>query len=168
MAYGSIDLALGELTASGLVEELDGGRERRVRLCTAHRLGPAIATLFQVESDFFAALRIELRAVGQLALADGLLAAAVIGSVARREESIGDGLEILLIASDSAAVDRVTARFEAGGGLLAEKFGATLKLVSYDLATARAMWRTRTPAAEGNVKAAELLVGTPPLELLNA
>ena len=32
MAYRSIDLALGELTQAGLVEELPGGRERRVRL----------------------------------------------------------------------------------------------------------------------------------------
>src|ERR1019366_3001610 len=52
MAYGSIDLALGELTLAGVVEEVPGGRERRVRLWSGHRLAPAIATLMQVEADY--------------------------------------------------------------------------------------------------------------------
>src|ERR1017187_10580583 len=32
MAYRSIDLALGELAATGVVEQLEGGRERRGRV----------------------------------------------------------------------------------------------------------------------------------------
>jgi len=40
-------------------------------------------------------------------------------------------------------------------------------VIPYDLATARAMWRTRTPAAERGVNEAELLVGAPLVELLS-
>ena len=57
--------------------------------------------------------------------------------------------------------------FDELGESLAHRFGVRLTLVSYDLATARAMWRTRTVAAERSVKEAELLVGTPLEELLS-
>lgn len=166
MAYGSVDLALGDLTAIGIVAEEEGGRERRVRLRTSHRLGASLAALFQVEADFFAALRIELRTLAQAGFHDGLLTAAIVGAVARREELLGGEIELLLIASDPASRTRSVDRFNAAGGMLNERFGARLRLVSYDLTTARGMWRTRTPAAERKVQEAELLVGTPPLELL--
>ena len=167
MAYGSIDLALGDLTAVGLVEEMEGGRERRVRLRSSHRLASAVANLLQVESDFFATLRVELRTVAQWSVGDGLIAAAVVGSVARREELLGGALDLLIIATDVGAVKRSVTRFDELGESLAHRFGVRLTLVSYDLATARAMWRTRTVAAERSVKEAELLVGTPLEELLS-
>lgn len=160
MAYRSIDLALGELTQAGLVEELVGGRERRVRLCAGHRLAPAIATLMQVESDFFAALRVELRAVAETSRRDGLLGAAIVGAAARREEVLGSPLEVVVFVTDANAAPRCRAAFDAAAGTIASRFGAELKVMLYDLAAARAMWRTRTPAAERSVRESELLAGS--------
>ena len=166
MAYGSIDLALGELTATGLVEELEGGRERRVRMRSSHRLAAALGNLLQVESDFFASLRIELRTATQGCLPLGLLAAALVGAVARREEMLGGTIDLLMIAKDAVSTKRCVERLGATEDSLLTRFGVTLKVISYDLATARAMWRTRTPAAERGVNEAELLVGAPLVDLL--
>jgi DNA-binding transcriptional ArsR family regulator len=167
MAYGSIDLALGELTATGLVEELEGGRERRVRLRSGHRLAASLGNLFQVESDFFASFRIELRTAAQGCESLGLLSAALIGPVARREESLGGPIDLLLIGKDAASTKRCMERLTTLDEMLLARFGVQLKVIPYDLATARAMWRTRTPAAERGVNEAELLTGAPLMELLS-
>jgi DNA-binding transcriptional ArsR family regulator len=167
MAYRSIDLALGELAATGIVEEVPGGHERRVRLRTGHRLAAAISNLLQVDADFFASLRVELRAVATASLGDGLLAAAIVGAAARREERLGSGLDVVLIARDSGAGSRCRERFVTAADGINLRFGAQLKLIVYDLATARVMWRTRTTAATRDVREAELLAGTPLVELLS-
>ena len=168
MAYRSIDLAIGELAAAGLVEELEVGRERRVRLRTGHRLAPAIGTLLQVDADFFAALRVELRAVAAAGQREGLLAAAIVGATARREERLGGNVDVVLIGTDRDAAARCRERFAAAADGLASRFGARLKVIAYDLATARAMWRTRTAAAMRDVRDSELLAGTPLEELLSS
>lgn len=167
MAYGSIDLALGELTATGLVAELEGGRERRVRLRSGHRLAAAMGNLLQVESDFFASFRIELRTAAQGCESFGLLSAALIGPVARREEMLGGTIDLLMIAKDAASMQRCVERLGTMEDSLLTRFGVSLEVIAYDLATARAMWRTRTSAAERGVNEAELLVGAPLVELLS-
>ncbi len=136
MAYGSIDLALADLTLVGLVEELDGGRERRVRLRTGHRLTPSIASLLQVESDFFPSLRVELRNVAQGCVGDGLVSASITGPVARREERLTSDVELVVVVRDDAAIARVTARFDAARELFESRFGVHLKLMTYAVATA--------------------------------
>ena len=166
MAYRSIDLALGELTQVGLVAELTGGRERRVQLCAGHRLAPAIATLMLVESDYFAALRVELRTVAEACRRDGLLGAAIVGAAARREEVLGGALEVVIFVADAAGVPRCRGAFDAAGEAIALRFGVELKVMCYDLATARAMWRSRTPAAVRNVRESELLAGSSLASLL--
>jgi DNA-binding transcriptional ArsR family regulator len=160
MAYRSIDLALGELTQAGLVEELSGGRERRVRLCSGHRLAPAIATLMQVEADFFAALRVELRTVAEASRRDGLLGAAIVGAAARREEVLGSPLEVVVVLAETSGVPRCRAAFDVATGTIASRFGAGLTVMLYDLAGARAMWRGATPAAARNVRESEWLAGS--------
>jgi hypothetical protein len=47
------------------------------------------------------------------------------------------------------------------------RFGAALRAMVYDRASARTMWRTRTPAAERNVRESELLAGSPLMALLD-
>jgi DNA-binding transcriptional ArsR family regulator len=168
MAYRSIDLALGELTETGIVEELEGGHERRVRFRTGHRLAAAISSLLQVEADFFASLRVELRTIGTASLGGGLLAAALVGAAARREERLGGSLDLLLIASDPRAATRCRERFDLAADAIRSRFGVKLNLLVYDVATARAMWRTRTAAAIRDVSDAQLLAGTPLMELLSS
>jgi DNA-binding transcriptional ArsR family regulator len=166
MAYRSIDLALSDLTACGLVEEIEGGRERRVRLRSGHRLAAALSGLFQVDGDFFAAVRVELRAVATAALGDGLLSAAIVGDVARRTETLGSAIDIVLIARDSNAIRRCRERFEEAGDSLAVRFGIRLRLMAYDLDAAQSMWRKRTANAERDVRDAEALAGTALVSLL--
>src|ERR1017187_10760691 len=45
MAYRSIDLALGELAATGVVEQLEGGRERRGRFRAGDRVCAPVTQL---------------------------------------------------------------------------------------------------------------------------
>lgn len=168
MAYRSIDLALGELAATGVVEQLEGGRERRVRLRAGHRLAAAISSLLQVDADFYASFRVELRAVAAASQRDGLLAAAIVGAAARREETLGSDLDVVLITRDSDAVSRCRERFAAAVDGMTARFGVPIKLITYDVATARAMWHTRTPAAMHSVRESELLAGTALEELLSS
>lgn len=159
MAYGSIDLALGELTAMGLVEEMAGGRERRVRLRTTHRLAASVSATLQAEADFFPALRVAMIATLQPLLADGLLVAAVVGAVARRDEIAGAPVDVVLIARDTAALQRWDAHLVAANENLRQRFGVALHIIGYDEATARAMWRKRAAAAVDSVRTADRLVG---------
>ncbi|MGH7524784.1 MAG: hypothetical protein ACREK8_10790 [Gemmatimonadales bacterium] len=169
MAYRSIDLALGELIAVGIVEEEAGaGRERRVRLSSGHRLAAPLKNLLQMESDHFAALRVELRAVATALLADGLLAASLVGGIARRTERLGSDVEVVLIARDAAAERATRQRFTAALDGIRARYGVTFHLIAYDLATARTMWQTRTAAAMREVRDAEHLAGSSLSDVLAA
>ena len=163
MAYRSIDLALRDLVAAGVVERTSWGRERLVRLRAGHRLAPAIANLFNAESDFFPALRAQLRAIGGQDGGDGLIAVAIVGAVATHDETLADTLDLVIVASTASAAARWRGRFAGAAGDTGARFGATLNPIAYDVQTARAMWRTRTPAAERLVREAESLIG-PTLE----
>lgn len=168
LAYGSIDLALRDLLLTGLVEEPpQDGRERRVRFRTGHRLAGAVTALFQVDGDFFPALRVQLRATAEAAKGDGMLGAAMVGAVSRRTESLSDPVDVVMVTTDAPALQRCLERFERAGDDIAARFGARIHVIGYDLATARTMWRTRTPAAAREVKDAELLAGIPLIELLD-
>ncbi len=168
MAYGSIDLALNELTAVGLVEEIAGGRERRVRLRTTHRLAASVSAALQAEADFFPALRVALIAILQPLLDDGLVAAAMVGAVARREEPAGAPVDVVLIARDATAPVRWAPRLAGANENLMGRFGVALHVIPYDEATARAMWRKRAPGAIETVRTADRLVGASLPEWLGA
>jgi hypothetical protein len=97
-----------------------------------------------------------------------MLGAAIVGAAARRQEQLGTALELVLVARDSVAASRCRERFLAVADGATSRYGATFKLIVYDLATARAMWRTRTDAATRDVRDAELLAGTPLADLLSS
>ncbi len=161
MAYRSIDLALADLIAVGIVEELEGGRERRVRTCSRHRLAPVIAGLLRAEADFFPSLRTELKAIAAGGEREGLLALAIVGTTARREEQLAEPVEVVLVASDLDSATRLKERFETSGEALAGRFGVRLNCRSYDLAGLRGVARSDA----GLVREAEPLLGVPLLEL---
>lgn len=168
MAYRSVDLALADLLSSGLVEELPGGRERRVRMRAGHRLTPVIAALLRSEADFYPSLRAELRAIGAVGEKEGLLALALVGATAERVERVGEAIELVLVGVDQSAASRWQARLEAASPGLAERFGVTCRLICYDLEGAQRLWRTRTARAEAMVRGAERLAGTPLLDLMES
>jgi len=168
MAYRSIALALADLIAAGVVAEVPGGRERRVELATGHRLTAAIASVLRAESDFFPSLRTELKALALGGEGDGLLTLSLVGAVARREEGVGDPLELVLVGVDRTAAVRWRERLEEGAEALSRRFGVSVRVIGYDLAEARKLWITRTARAEAMVRSAELLVGASLLGLVEA
>lgn len=165
MAYRGIELAIKELVALGVLARTDGSRERLVALSPGHRLVPAIEALLRGEADLRPALRAEL-AVAARGIGAGLLAAAILGGAARGDERIGEPLELLLLTDSADQAARARQAFERRSDELAVRYGVSLLVTAYDLATARRLWRTRTAAAERNVLGAESLVGSPPAALL--
>lgn len=168
MAYRGIELAIKDLVAVGLLDRIDGSRERLVALSRGHRLAPALEALLRAEADLRPALRAELAVLARGVQGAGLVAAAVLGAAARGEERIGDPLELLLLAETGDAADRAKRAFERRADELGLRYGVRLAVTAYDLATARRLWGTRTAAAERNVRGAEGLVGAPIAELLDS
>lgn len=168
MAYRSIALALADLLRTGVVEEQSGGRERRVQLRAGHRLAPTITALFRAESDFFPALRSELRAIAGNWQGSGLQSASIVGAVATRDEGLGELLEIVLVSADASAANRWNSRFTDAAPAIRARFGVTLRVMSYDLDTVQKLWLTRTAKAESTVMSAETLLGVPMLEVVQA
>jgi len=168
MAYRSIELAIKELATLGMLERVDGSRERLVALSGSHRLAGAVLALLRAEEDFNPALRAELRVLAEAGREDGLLAVAIIGAGSRGSETVGEPLELLLLATEARMAMRWQQKFEQAGGELLRRFGVRLSLIGYDLDRARKLWRTRTPAAEQAIATAELLAGAPILPLLEA
>lgn len=166
MAYRSIELAIKELVILGILERIDGSRERLLRISATHRLAPALEALLRAEEDYLPALRSELKALATRGLQDGLLAAALIGKGVRSEEGLGDPLELLILSVDPAGAARWKKAFELAGVGLLRRFGVTLSVVSYDLGHARRLWQTRTPAAERSIREADSLAGEPMAALL--
>jgi DNA-binding transcriptional ArsR family regulator len=166
MALRTVELALDDLLATGIVERILGGRERLVRVRTGHRLAPAILGLLRAGEDFWPALRGELRAAAASARDPALLAVAVVGRAARREERLGEPIDLLVLGETGAVAQQWVARFAILSQGLELRFGVTLRPIGYDLAEARAMWTTRTSVAERLVKEAELLHGRPILDLV--
>lgn len=159
MAYRSVELALADLAAVGIITELPGGRERRVELAAAHRLAPPLVALLQAEADFFASVRIELRAWAAAMVGQGLLSAAVVGSVARRAERPGEALQLVVVARDAPAAAQCRDRFGTLSDALLRRHGVRAVLIAYDLGEARKLWRAPTPAARRDVHDAEQVAG---------
>lgn len=168
MALRTVELALDDLLATGIVERVVGGRERLVRLRTGHRLAPAILGVLRAGDDHWPALRGELRAAAAAGKDAGLLAVAVIGRASRREERLGEPVDLLILAETVPVATLWVSRYSALSEGIEARFGVTLRPIGYDLVEARAMWTTRTSAAERSVREAEMLHGRPILDLVGS
>lgn len=166
MALRTVELALDDLLATGIVERVEGGRERLVRVRTGHRLAPAVLGVLRAGDDHWPALRGELRAAAASSRDAGLLAVAVIGRAARREERLGDPVDLLILAETVPMAERWVDRFAGLGQGLESRFGVSLRPIGYDLAGAKAMWAVRTSAAERSVLESELIHGLPIIDLV--
>ncbi len=166
MALRTIELALDDLLAAGIVERVVGGRERLVRVRSGHRLTPSILAVLRAGADHWPALRAELRVAATTPNDPALLAVAVVGRVATRTERLGDPVDLLIIATDSATSARWVERYESFGEGLTARFGATLRPIGYGLEAARTMWAARTSSAELAVRQAEQVYGEELLTIL--
>lgn len=168
MALRTVELALDDLLATGIVERVVGARERLVRVRTGHRLAPAILGLLRAGDDHWPALRGELRAAAAASKDAGLLAVAVIGRAARREERLGEPVDLLILTETVPVATLWVSRYSALSEGLEARFGVTLRPIGYDLVEARTMWAARTLSAERSVREAELLHGSPILDLVGS
>ncbi len=166
MALRTVELALDDLLATGIVGGVEGGRERLVRVRTGHRLAQAVLGVLRAGDDHWPALRGELRAAAASSRDAGLLAVAVIGRAARREERLGDPVDLLILAETVAIAERWVDRFAGLGQGLEPRFGVSLRPIGYDIAGAKAMWSVRTLAAERSVLESELIHGRPIIDLV--
>jgi|CXWL01.1.fsa_nt_gi DNA-binding MarR family transcriptional regulator len=167
MALRTVELAIDDLIASGIVERMPGGRERLVQIRSGHRLTPAILAVLRAGADHWPALRGELRAAAASSQDPALLAVAVVGRAATRDERLGDPVDLLIITTDNPSAKRWVDRYTALGDGIASRFGATLRPIGYDLAEAKQVWAVRTSAAERAVLQAELIHGTEVRSLLD-
>lgn len=167
MALRTVELAVDDLMTAGLVERIPGGRERLIQLRTSHRLAPSVQALLRAGADFWPALRTELRSLAATAPAGELLAVSIVGRASRREEKLGDPLDLLILTESEDSAEAWVRRY----GLLAEgmlrRFGVAVRPIGYDLASARRMWAARTKAAERSVLGGEWVHGAEVGELLN-
>lgn len=167
MALRTVELALDDLLASGIVERMVGGRERLVQVRSAHRLTPSVLAVLRAGADHWPALRAELRAAANSPHDPTLLSVAVVGRVATRSERLGDPVDLLILAADEPSAARAVAGFASLADSVATRFGVTLRPIGYGLNAAREMWAVRTSAAEQTVRMAEMVHGTELLVLLD-
>lgn len=166
MALRTVELALDDLLITGIVERLAGGRERLVRFRSGHRLTPAVQALLRAGADQWPALRGELRALAASGNDSKLLAVVVVGPVARREERLGQPIELLIVAEDVATAERWVARYHETEDGLAARFGVGVMAVGHDISSAKAMWATHTSPPGRSLDEAELIHGRSLAELL--
>jgi hypothetical protein len=166
MALRTVELAIDDLLATGIAERVVGGRERLVQIRSGHRLTPAILAVLRAGADHWPALRGELRAAAASANDPALLAVAIVGRAAIRNERLGDPVDLLILASDDEAAERWRARFANLSDGMRRRFGAELRPIGYGIASARAMWAVRTSSAQRAVQDAELIYGRSILELM--
>jgi len=166
MTFRSLDLALKDLVALGIVAPVGGRQERLLRFHAEHRLAAPIAALVRAERDFYPALRSEIGAMLRSGGA-ALVAAAFVGPVATGQERVSDPIRIVLITEDSESVRRWVDQIVAATEGLWTRYGLRLEVTGYDLQSARRMWTTRTAQADRLVADADILIG-PPLESLLA
>ncbi|MES2304763.1 MAG: hypothetical protein V4558_04620 [Gemmatimonadota bacterium] len=166
MAYRSAEIAIKELSQLGILERIDGSRERLLRISATHRLGGAITALLRAEEDYQPALRAELRALAESGKRDAVIEVAIVGAAARQEERIGSPLELLLLAKDDPSARRWAATFSAAGHQLEQRFGVLLAVSGYSLDQARRLWVTRTAVAERSISSAIPLLGGDLIKLL--
>lgn len=162
----SVQLALEDLSAAGIVRRIEGGRDRLVLLNEAHGLAAQVEALFRAESALFGELREELVTIGRRADATGLAALALFGSVARGEERLESDLDLLIIGHDQSAADRLLDAYLAASAAMQTRFGVRLNPIAYALRSARRMWRHREAPLPELARDAVMLSGPPLTELL--
>jgi hypothetical protein len=166
MALRTVELAVDDLLSTGILERLSAGREKLLRIRSSHRLTAPIMALLRTGDDHWPALRGELRALAHGAKDPALLAVAVVGRVARRDERLGDPVDLVLVVRHPEDKTRWVARFEQAAAEIATRFGAALRVIGYDLAGATEMWSLRTLAAERAVLESEVIHGEALSDLL--
>lgn len=168
LQHRTVQLALDDLVALGIVSRIQGGRDFLVSLDRGHRLAPPIEELFRVEGEHFLEIR---SALTRLAVDErrqnGVLSLVLFGSAARADDKIESDLDVLVIAENAAAVDTAVTRLEVGKERLRKRFGVSLHSIGYTLAQARRLWRQRRPPLDDAQRDGIPLVGPPLRQLLS-
>ena len=165
MVYRSIDIAIGDLMAAGVVELVGGRHERLFRLNAEHRLAAPLTALLRAEGDHFTALRAELSAICRLDAA-GLVSASIVGSAVSATDRIGEDVHLVVVVDDAEAVRRWADRFVAAGKGMLSRYGVRLMVTPYSRDAAIKLWGRRTKAAENLVAGAMTIAGIPLMQAI--
>lgn len=145
LQHRSVQLALADLVALGLVRRLEGGRDFLVSFEPAHRLAASLQAAFDAEAELFLGLRRRLVAIAAGVSGGSNLTLALVGSVARGEERLASDLDLLAVAGTSAEREAILDRLVGQRAALQREFGVRLNPVGYTRGEARRLWRTRQP-----------------------
>lgn len=168
LQHRSIQLALHDLVALGLISRWEGGRDHVVRLQEEHRLVPAIRELFRREADHFLELRQELTtAAARLTRRSGLAGLALFGSVARGTDRPDSDLDLLVLVRHARDLEPALAAVGALAPRLQEKYGARLRPIGYVVRDAARLWRRKKAPFADMRQDAMVLAGPPLPELLH-
>lgn len=165
LQHRSVQLALDDLVALGLVTRVEGGRDFLVHLNRDHRLAASLAEAFRVEAVHFLELRRRLAAMAAPGRrGSGVAAMVLFGSVARGDDQPTSDLDLLIVAADlEPALERV----QAGIVEVRRVFGVRVKPIGYTVAEARWLWRRRRPLLRAIARDGVVLFGSPLPDLLN-
>jgi predicted nucleotidyltransferase len=130
--------ALDRLEALGLVVRQGSGYTQLLRLNFEHALVEGVLLpLFKAEYDY----RNKLRAAITRGLGPEARTVTLFGSAARREDSAGSDVDLLLVA-DTAKKSHLADKAAEFGRIFTNKFGLRLSPVVYSTAEAKARYRS--------------------------
>jgi predicted nucleotidyltransferase len=165
LQHRSVQMALDELVALGLVTRVQGGRDFLVRLNAGHRLAASIVDAFRAEAAHFLELRrrlLELAAPNRRG--SEITSLMLFGSVARADDDPDSDLDVLVVASDP---EPALQRLQGGMDDLRRVFGVRVKPIAYSVTDARRLWRQRGPLLRQIAKDGVVLFGSPLPNLVN-
>lgn len=166
--HRSIQLALDDLVALGVVARTKGGRDYLVQLGDGHRLVPALRTLLAAEALHFLELRTQLaEAARSVARSAGLVSLVLFGSVARGEDHLESDCDVFLVTREAAGIGPALAALGAVAERLERSHGCRVRPVAYSLRDAARRWRSREAPFAAIARDAVVVFGPTLTEALN-
>lgn len=161
LAPRSVGLALEDLVGLGLVHRHIGGREHFLSLAHDHAMADALKALIRADIAFFTDFCDALISEARNGAGAGLVILALVGSMARGEETTASDADLLLIGRTRADAERWRQHFLEAAPNLRSRFGARVNPIAYSVAEARARWQEGAAPLPEFVRDALVLVGAP-------
>jgi len=150
MAKRSIDLALRDLVAAGVVRRKDFGNQSLYQLNPQSVLGKrALITLFKGErgtiEEFFDTLRDLVEVGAEVAP----LWAGLFGSTALGDDAVGSDVDLAVVVTTAALVGPMHARLSDSSPTFRRRFGRVLSPVVLSLEQLQQLGRAKSPLVAG-------------------
>lgn len=166
LAPRSVHMALEDLVAMGLVRRHVGGREHLLALEDEHAMAAAVKALYVADTSYFTDFCHALAAEARADSSAGLVAVALVGRMARGDDTATSDVDVLLLGRTRGDAERWRAQYLAAAPRLGARFGARVNPIAYSIGEARARWQERAAPLPELVRDALVLVGPPLAEVL--